>query len=109
MGDQEAARQRQLRRGDRQAVQGRHERDLTRGRESRVLQALERTLDALLVLTDLRAVEVGLLVEDLLQQHEQRGVRTAAARTVAVTISATTATAATTTPPRPGSTPLAIK
>ncbi len=87
MGDQQAACQRQLRRGDRQAVQGRHERDLTRRGESRVLQALERALDALLVLTDLRAVEVGLLVEDLLQQHEQRGVCTATARTVATAIS----------------------
>ena len=66
-------------------MQGRHKRDLTCGGECRVLQALERTLDALLVLTDLRAVEVGLLVEDLLQQRKQRGVRAARDRTATAT------------------------
>ncbi len=75
-------------------MQGRYERDLAGCRECGVLQALQRALDALLVLTDLRALEVGLLVEDLLQQHKQRGVRTARVPAVTVTI-ATTATTAT--------------
>ena len=76
---------------------------------------VERSLQALLVLSHLRAVEVCLLVEYLLQQHEQCCVRAATGRMVtlvgapAIVTAATTTATATTTTATSGSTPQAIR
>ena len=74
LGEQEAARELKLGRGDRQTVNRRHERRLAGGGERRPVEAIERALEVLGMAADLRSVEVGLFVEHVLQQRQQGGV-----------------------------------
>jgi hypothetical protein len=74
--DLKALRQLELRGGDRQPVQRRHQRDCVgRAGQLGALQTGQRRRQALGVLDDLRSVEVGLLGEQIFQEQSQRRLR----------------------------------